>query len=675
MNFIKFRDAVNAQFNALVKAGELFVVDIDKDTLWDTYINAFPEGTNPMFRERTEHDCSCCKNFIRNIGNVVSINKNGNVSTVWDIALHDGYQDVSEAMRELVVGAPIRGIYRTSERKYGLIKNTEMRDDGSIHTWNHFYADLPRTVVVSGSGESAGRVIGDAQSTYGVLRRSVEDITASAIATVEELIKQKSLYRGQEHLKTVTDLKKVKKAYDKLGTDREKECFLWLKTVELGRYARFKNTVIGTLLDDLSNDVDLETAVSSFETKVAPENYKRTTALITKSMIDNANKKVKELGLEDSLHRRFAKEDDLTINNVLFADRESGLVADATPLDDLLSPTKPTKKPNLDKVQEIGIEDFIKDVLPSAQSLEVMMENRHTSNLVSLVAPVYANSEPLLKWDNGFSWSYNGEVTDSVKERVKKAGGNVVGDVRVSLSWFNYDDLDLHVREPGDHIYFGNKRSRNGGHLDVDMNVGATTREAVENVVYVDKKRMTPGRYSFYVNNYTKRESIDVGFSIQVEVGGEVQNLHYEKAVRGGQDVDVLTLDVSRDGSIKITPVKDMKGGKQSQEVWGVKTEQFNKVRMVMLSPNHWDDNSVGNKHYFFMLEDCLNPDDTRGIFNEFLRPELVEHRKVFEVLGSKMKAEHTDQQLSGVGFSETKNDAILVKVGGSFNRVLKVKF
>lgn len=31
-----------------------------------------PAGTNPIFRERTEHDCSCCRNFVKNLGNVVA---------------------------------------------------------------------------------------------------------------------------------------------------------------------------------------------------------------------------------------------------------------------------------------------------------------------------------------------------------------------------------------------------------------------------------------------------------------------------------------------------------------------------------------------------------------------------------------------------------------------------
>ena len=96
---------------------------------------------------------------------------------------------------------------------------------------------------------------------------------------------------------------------------------------------------------------------------------------------------------------------------------------------------------------------------------------------------------------------------------------------------------------------------------------------------------------------------------------------------------------------------------------------------MIMKSPNHWDDKGVGNKHYFFMLEDCKNEGAARGFFNEFLKEEMNEHRKVFEVLGSKMKVERTDNQLSGVGFSSTQKNSIICKVSGSFARTVKVNF
>lgn len=45
------------------------------------------------------------------------------------------------------------------------------------------------------------------------------------------------------------------------------------------------------------------------------------------------------------------------------------------------------------------------------------------------------------------------------------------------------------------------------------------------------------------------------------------------------------------------------------------------------------------------------------------------------EVLGAKLKAESTQNQLSGVGFNSTVRDEVVLRLSGSHKRVIKVKF
>lgn len=666
-NFDAFRDDVAKQVTKMTKVTESFYVDIDKDVLWETYLAAFPEGTNPIHKERTEHDCNCCKNFIRNVGGLVTIT-NGVITSVWDIKTSGFYQEVADALALKVRQYPVKNVFRSDTQNIGAMVTHQHGDDGAI-VWDHFYAKLPNKLVMHKDDIASYK--GGVQANFDVLKRSVEEISDEAIDIVLDLISQKSIYRGEEHKPLVQKLKKVKRDYDKVGDD--KTAFLWQTAVLLGYNARFKNTVIGTLLEDISSGVELERAVKSFEDKVAPQNYKRSSALITKGMIEKAQKKVEELGIEDALHRRFAVADDLTINNVLFADRNTKKKMKG--VFDELTATAAQKKPSLDKVQEIGVEEFVNDVLPKVETMEVFVENKHTPNFVSLIAPMNEDAAPILKWNNNFTWSYNGEMTDSIKERVKAAGGNVAGDLRASLSWFNYDDLDLHVVEPdGNEIFFGNKRSLStGGHLDVDMNVSRETRTPVENLIWPSMSKMKEGDYKIFVHNYTKRETTDVGFEVEIEYNGNIETFTYDKAVRAGANVQVAVVNFSKRDGFTMKP--KLTSSKVSKDVWGVNTEGFHKVEMVMHSPNHWDGEEIGNKHWFFMLEDCKNPDQARGFYNEFLRGDLTEHRKVFEVLSSKMKTAESDNQLSGLGFSSTKENSLLCRVTGSFNRTLKIKF
>jgi hypothetical protein len=95
----------------------------------------------------------------------------------------------------------------------------------------------------------------------------------------------------------------------------------------------------------------------------------------------------------------------------------------------------------------------------------------------------------------------------------------------------------------------------------------------------------------------------------------------------------------------------------------------------MMLSPNFWDGKGVGNKHYMFFLDGCKNDGSARGFYNEFLTPELEAHRKTMEIVGSKMRTEESNNQLSGLGFSSTQRNSVLCRVKGTFTRTIKVMF
>jgi len=71
----------------------------------------------------------------------------------------------------------------------------------------------------------------------------------------------------------------------------------------------------------------------------------------------------------------------------------------------------------------------------------------------------------------------------------------------------------------------------------------------------------------------------------------------------------------------------------------------------------------------------CKNEDRPNGFFNEFLKEEFMQHKRVFEAFGSKMRVEPTDGQLPDLGFSSTKRDSLMCKVEGSFTRMIKIIF
>jgi len=667
--FKDFQAAIQKQFSKMQTYKNLYRVSVDKDQLWKTYLSSFPAGSDPVYKERTSHDCNCCKNFIRAVGDVVAI-VDGKIISIWDAEVGGYYQVVTDEMAAFIRRHEIVNQFLHPESKVGVEKNFQTTGEGEILTWYHFYLELPRKFYCK--EDDLGTKLGKIRSTFDVMYRGLSELTLDAAETMLELIEQNSLPRGEEQKSALQGFIKLKKKFNKVPKSKQK-LFCWEEFgVTPPEVAHIRNNVPGTLLIDLSAGKDLEDAVKAYEYKVAGNNYRRSKSLVTKSMSDAARKKLQELDLESATDRRHAKISDITINNVLFAD--NGVREQMSPFDKVVTATaKPVK--NLDKVETVTIQNFIDNILPKAESLELMVDNHHFSNFFSLMAPVDPDAGNLFRWKNNFSWAYVGDVADSVKERVKRAGGNVDGYARFSLSWFNYDDLDLHVVEPGNYeIYYGNKRrlSPSHGMLDVDMNAGhGTSREAVENVCYASPLKMKEGRYKVYVRQFRQQEMIDFGFELEMEVGGVVQTFSYNQLVRG--DVVVLIFDYSRRDGIKI--VKSLESASAVKERWGIKSQQFHRVNLMMYSPNHWDGERTGNRHYFFVLDNCRNDEPARGFFNEFLREDLVPHRKTFEVLGSVMKAPVVDEQLSGLGFSSTLRNEVFCKVKGSFSRTIKITF
>src|SRR5208283_1041577 len=128
-------------------------------------------------------------------------------------------------------------------------------------------------------------------------------------------------------------------------------------------------------------DRDLEEAVRKYEAKVAPQNYKRPTSLISKAQVEQAMKTIQELGLESALERRHARYADVPITSVLFVDNavraqmkggiESLLMAEVkVRVTDARTRIAP----------EISIDEFVLNVLPTTQTVQLRLDNELLPN-------------------------------------------------------------------------------------------------------------------------------------------------------------------------------------------------------------------------------------------------------------------------------------------------------
>lgn len=678
MSITDVKQQMTKHFQSMVASGApLFEVSIDKDILWNEYLEAFPTKYNGIYRVRREHDCGACRQFIKNVGAVVTI-IDGAVTSIWDFKCTDNeYKPVIHHMANFVKSHPVSDVYINNAALIGINKNFEKLETGEVITYEHFYLVLPNKYV-NVSNNSIAAIKSAYRSARDVFKRSLDELTEDSVITVLELINSNTLYKGQEWQSQLQTFLSYKQEYDRLTFDVDKNNFSWENSVAAGPViTRIRNHSIGQLLIDISNGVDLDEAVRKYERIVAPTNYKRPNAIFTQKMLDDAKQTVESLGYKNSLYRRFANLDDINVNNILFVNRNVVKTLGGDVFDSLTSDIGIDKK-KFDRIDEIPIEKFIADVLPNITSLEILLENKHANSMVSLITAVDNDAPSMFKWNNAFSWAYAGNITDSdIRQNVKSAGGSVTGVLRFSIQWndteYDANDLDAHCIEPNnERIYFAHRRSKSNGVLDVDIIRPSVGVPAVENITWDSTQYMQYGTYLFAVNCYSNNGGTS-GFRAEIEFDGTIYTFNYNKVLRQGEHVHVANVIYTKDG-FSIT--EKLPSTASAREIWGLKTQQFVPVSVVMKSPNYWDNaEGIGHEHIFFMLKDCINNETPNGFYNEFLKHELDKHKRVFEALGSKMKVQTTSEQLSGVGFSITKRDEIIVRVSGHTERILKVRF
>jgi hypothetical protein len=130
--------------------------------------------------------------------------------------------------------------------------------------------------------------------------------------------------------------------------------------------------------------------------------------------------------------------------------------------------------------------------------------------------------------DGESSQSSGSFFSPETERRVREAGG-AKGEIEISLSWEDYNDLDLYVREPnGNIIYFKEKTSLvSGGKLDVDRNADCSeqkTNTPVEHIVW-DRVDIPSGNYTIIVRFYDRCSGggQSTPFTVEVKIGGSLQ--------------------------------------------------------------------------------------------------------------------------------------------------------
>jgi len=149
-----------------------------------------------------------------------------------------------------------------------------------------------------------------------------------------------------------------------------------------------------------------------------------------------------------------------------------------------------------------------------------------STNLLNTNGPVTViavGPSDLIETPQGVASAVNVPEAASLEKRLGEVSAKG-GDIQISLSWKNFNDLDLHCIDPAkQEICFSNRRSLStGGELDIDQNAHQPYNNSPVENIYWPFGGAPPGLYRVFVVYYAPHCSIDATpFLVRTIVQGQ----------------------------------------------------------------------------------------------------------------------------------------------------------
>ena len=364
-------------------AESLFVTDVD---LWPVYLDSFEEPFEQQY-----HNCHACREFIRRFGNLVTINPvtGETKSAVWrPEESPNSYRKAISTMRSAVDAAKIVGIFLSSDETLGTPVTGK---------WTHFSARNP--MIYRKSLLTAKQAMAEKREDYRNVSRALGEFKLETLGQVVELLDSDALYRSEKVLGQAKWLFDLKSATSGEKNQLRRKNIVWKAVADApAGFCHPRSSMIGTLLDDLDSGLAFDGAVRKFKAKMHPLQYQRPSAAPTAGAILVAEKRVKELGVERSLDRRFATLDDLQAIWI-----PSGEVPESTGgvFDHL---KKDARNTVVAVAGKITWKKFAEAVLPKARRIEVQIPSGYSSEYVVFITALHADAPVIFQWGNPVSW-------------------------------------------------------------------------------------------------------------------------------------------------------------------------------------------------------------------------------------------------------------------------------
>lgn len=381
-----FLDSMKYHFDELIfKHNHIFTTDAAN--LFDIYIEYLPEE----FRQR--YVCNACRHFVERYGNLAFINADGTLEpALWSETVHPFFEDAFEAIRNTIKKSKVTGVFLTDKAVLGQSVTGKYR---------HMSIVVPFAKVLSKNNLCTPfEMMAEKKEDFRILNSAIEKYPMDVVAQAVTILKSEVLYRSERCLGVGKWFFNLHTELNKTKDIRKQANMIWLAVAGApAGFCHVNSSMIGTLLDDIAEGLDIQTVRRKFASKMDPTIYQRKQTPPSAGNIKRAEEIFEKKGLAKSLERRFARLDEIqTIWKPVeekLEETTGGLFGHLLPKEE-----KVTSKVDLPEVK-MTWEKFQRTVLPEAEKIEFKVSNfRLSDSYTALVTAEHQDAPPIIQWDN-----------------------------------------------------------------------------------------------------------------------------------------------------------------------------------------------------------------------------------------------------------------------------------
>lgn len=403
--------------------------------LWETYLASFPEA------DRQHHNCNACRRFIERFGGLVTIDADGlSVPVFWGPSGDHEHSEPFHKLFNLVSRSVVDGVF--------VHDTSHLVGDYDGDEWIHLSVSLLKHphLVHSSKVQTHRQRMAELRQDFEQVDRILKEYQPKTFTLAASITGSNEVARAEKVDGVATWLSELAmRTAGPSSSMRSNRIWAAVAAAPAG-YAHARSSMIGTLLEDIHGNLDLDSIKRRFAEKMHPLQYRRPQAAPAAGAIVAAEKLVEKLGVERSFERRYARLDELELSwrpanktsvvegpgKGIFAGIQPKGEADTAPSNVLSDLAK--------SVTTMTWTKFSKEVLPIAQRMTVRL-HYGPYPLIVFTTAVHADAPPILQWDredsrNPVAWyQYNGGSSPQFFSIAAGVPVEVVGVVDLPCFW------------------------------------------------------------------------------------------------------------------------------------------------------------------------------------------------------------------------------------------------